>query len=302
MKKNLKRLLWVIFTVILLFILCFVFYHVFRMYSSQQAFENYRSTLPDYNNTPVLVFKEIDFYKYIIHGKSANTDKHLDFLDIYLVKGRADFGFDLSSIKIDQLKTDYANRVLYVDYNYSTNFPVFVDVSIPAENVSHVESIESVPITQEEAQKAAQIVAALSGTAGTIFGGAVCSKFSFNPVKKIIGGTIGGIAGGAGLAASSYIMTKNLLLDFKASASSVSDIEQLIESSKILIALELLGGLDSVTDNKTLTEWENLIIQEYSLELTKALENFFKPFGWKTVNVNFIHDSVYGIKNEREQL
>ena len=288
MNRILKRILWIFFALFLLLLLGFVFYHVYRLYSSHAAFENYRSSLPDYNKSQVLVFKEIDFYKYIIHGKSEGTDKHLDFLDIYLVKGRADFGFDLSGLQIDTLKTDYAKRVLYLDYKYSTSFPVFVDVTIPAENISHVESVKSQPVTEEEAEKAAKIVAVLSGTAGSIFGGVIGSKFSFNPVKKIIGGTIGGIAGGAGLAAGSYIMTKNLLLDFTAASSSVSDIENLIESSKILIALELLGGLDSVSDTVSLKEWENMIISEYSSDLTKALENFFKPFGWKSLSVNFI--------------
>jgi outer membrane lipoprotein SlyB len=287
MNKIFKNILWICLSISLVIVLLFVVYHVFRMYSSKQVFDNYRASLPDYNHSKVLVFKEIDFYKYVVYGKPENTEKHLDFLEIYLLKGRAVFGFDFSNVQINNLKTNYANRILYVDYKSSTRFPVYVDISIPAENVSHVESITSMPVTQEEAEKAAKIAATVTGTAGALLGGFTGSKFSFNPVKKIAGGAIGAVAGGTALAASSYVMTKNLLLDFQAASSSVSDIDNLIESSKILIALELLGKLDSVSDPVSLKEWEKTIINEYSVELTKALESFFKPFGWKSVIVNF---------------
>lgn len=287
MKRKKRVFVWCLFIILCFALLFFLLMFVTWLDSSKQAFEEYRNSLPNYNNSSVLVFKEVSFYKYIVFGKPTGTNEHLDSLRVYLFKGKADYGFDLSSVYFDDEKTDILQRRLVINFKSKSFFPVFVDVQIPAVGVKEISAIDPTPVSQLEAEKTAKAVGSLGGVAGSLFGGIIGSGFSMTPVQKIIGGVTGGVIGGAGLGIPSYLMTKNFLLEFEVSGITATDRENLIDSAKPLIALELLDGQETVIDEKSLEEWQQAIIEKYEQEIVKALTDFFKPFGWKKVEVNF---------------
>lgn len=296
-KKEKKVSLWKIIkwtTIVLLTVsvLFLAFVLVYKMDASKKLFDTYKASLPNYNDSPVLVFKEVDFYKYLIRGKPVDTNAYLDELQVFLVKGKADFGFDLSCVNINEIKTNYVTRTLVLEHKSSSFFPIFVDVQIPSADIKEVKTIIPQRVSEDEANKTAKTVGVLTAGAGGIFSGMAASKvssaFTLNPIKKLATGATVGILGGAGLGAASYVMTKNFLMELDLAGNLATEREIMLEKAKVLIALELLGDSNTVNTETDLKEWEQMLVGKYENELKKALEEFFKPFGWKNVELEFL--------------
>lgn len=287
-----KIIKWSIIVFLVLGVLFLAFVLVYKMDASKKIFDSYKASLPNYNESPVLVFKEVDFYKYLIRGKPVDTNAYLDELQIFLVKGKADFGFDLSCVSINEMKTNYVTRTLVLEHKSSSFFPIFVDVQIPSANIKEVKTILPQKVSEEEANKTAKTVGVLSAGAGGIFTGMAASKvssaFTLNPIKKLATGATVGILGGAGLGAASYVMTKNFLMELDLVGNLASQREIMLDNAKVLIALELLGDCNNVNTEAALEDWEKILVEKYQHELVITLEDFFKPFGWKNVELEFL--------------
>lgn len=288
-----KFFLWTLFIVFILLVLIFFMSLIYQLDNSKKVFDTYKNQLPNYNDCPVLVFNSVDFFKYIIRGKPQGTNEYLDELEVYLVKGSADFGFDFSKITFDKQKTNIINRTLVINYYYDTYFPIFADIKINAEDVTLVKNILPQKISIEDANKTAKVVATvtggISGGTAALLGGKIGGMFALSPIKKVVSGLVPGIITTSVVAASSYVMTKNFLQEYSLPVSTVADREVLIENSKTLIALELLAqnNIHSAIDQITLNQWEQLIIDKYKSQIEAALQNFFNNYGWKTVTINF---------------
>lgn len=287
-----KIIKWSVIVFLVLGVLFLAFVLVYKMDASKKIFDSYKASLPNYNESPVLVFKEVDFYKYLIRGKPVDTNAYLDELQIFLVKGKADFGFDLSCVSINEMKTNYVTRTLVLEHKSSSFFPIFVDVQIPSANIKEVKTILPQKVSEEEANKTAKTVGVLSAGAGGIFTGMAASKvssaFTLNPIKKLATGATVGILGGAGLGAASYVMTKNFLMELDLVGNLASQREIMLDNAKVLIALELLGDCNNVNTEAALEDWEKILVEKYQHELVITLEDFFKPFGWKNVELEFL--------------
>lgn len=287
-----KIIKWSVIVFLVLGVLFLAFVLVYKMDASKKIFDSYKASLPNYNESPVLVFKEVDFYKYLIRGKPVDTNAYLDELQIFLVKGKADFGFDLSCVSINEMKTNYVTRTLVLEHKSSSFFPIFVDVQIPSANIKEVKTILPQKVSEEEANKTAKTVGVLSAGAGGIFTGMAASKvssaFTLNPIKKLATGAAVGILGGAGLGAASYVMTKNFLMELDLVGNLASQREIMLDNAKVLIALELLGDCNNVNTEAALEDWEKILVEKYQHELVITLEDFFKPFGWKNVELEFL--------------
>lgn len=287
-----KIIKWSVIVFLVLGVLFLAFVLVYKMDASKKVFDSYKASLPNYKESPVLVFKEVDFYKYLIRGKPVDTNAYLDELQIFLVKGKADFGFDLSCVSINEMKTNYVTRTLVLEHKSSSFFPIFVDVQIPSANIKEVKTILPQKVSEEEANKTAKTVGVLSAGAGGIFTGMAASKvssaFTLNPIKKLATGATVGILGGAGLGAASYVMTKNFLMELDLVGNLASQREIMLDNAKVLIALELLGDCNNVNTEAALEDWEKILVEKYQHELVITLEDFFKPFGWKNVELEFL--------------
>ena len=264
-----------------------------RLTSSGDAFKTYVKSLSDYNKTPVLVFKQTDFYKYLIRGVKDPDSLHSDTLQIYLVRGKADFGFDLSQITIDETKTNYLNRSLTVDFKSSSYFPVFADITIREDDIVEVETILPQPYTEDEAKEKAVTAGIVGGALGALLGGSAFSLFAVEPVSKITGSAAGSLIGAAAGGVTSYLLTKNFLMNYKGSDKAATERETLLNSAKPLIALELLGNSDEVSDERSLREWEKRLIKDFENDIREAVVSFFRQFGWKRITVNIFYPPVF---------
>ncbi len=274
----------------LLLLLLSVYY---KLNSSEDAFSTYVQSLGDYNKSPVLVFKQTDFYKYLVRGTEDPSSVHSDTLQIYLVKGRADFGFDMSQVSINKKKTSFLRRSLSVDFTSSSYFPVFADITIREDDIYEVETITGRPYTEEEAKEKASIAGVVGGSLGALMGGSIFSLFTADPISKLAGSASGALIGAGAGGISSYLLTKNYCMNYKGSQKTGTERETLLDSAKPLIAMELLGGSETVSDEKTLREWEKSLIKDFEEDLTISITSFFKQFGWKTITVNFTYPSSF---------
>ncbi|NLM00440.1 MAG: hypothetical protein GX220_03175 [Treponema sp.] len=287
-KKSVVKIIFIlVFVIVLKIIFLLVLNFIFKLDNSRKVFEDYKNSLPNYNKSPVLVFKEVNFYKYLIRGSEKE-------MQIFLVSGKADFGFDLSCAKIDTNKTNLLSRTIYIDYELKTHFPIFVDVQISEYDVQCVKSFYAQIISEEEIEKAAKTVGVIGGGTASLFGGIVGSKFAMSPVKKIISGSVVGVTSGIAVGTGSYLMTRNFLQNFNDSGNIATEREKIIDESKILIALELLESSENVLKKDDLIQWEQNIITNYKADIIDTMKRFFIPFGWKNIELNFIKTSEGG--------
>lgn len=264
-----------------------------RLSSSNDAFQTYVKSVRDYNSSPVLVFKQTAFYKYLIRGVKDPSSLHSDALQIYLVRGEADFGFDLSQISINEAKTNYLTRSITVDFKSSSFFPVFADITIREDDITEVETIIPQPYTEDEAKEKALTAGIVGGGLGALLGGSAFSMVSIEPITKITGAAAGSVIGAAAGGITSYLLTKNFLINYKGADKTATERETLLNSAKPLIALELLGNSDDVQDELSLREWESRLINDFEDEIKEAVISFFKQFGWKHITVNFTYPSLF---------
>lgn len=264
-----------------------------RLSSSNDAFQTYVKSVRDYNSSPVLVFKQTAFYKYLIRGVKDPSSLHSDALQIYLVRGEADFGFDLSQISINEAKTNYLTRSITVDFKSSSFFPVFADITIREDDITEVETIIPQPYTEDEAKEKALTAGIVGSGLGALLGGSAFSMVSIEPITKITGAAAGSVIGAAAGGITSYLLTKNFLINYKDGDKTATERENLLNSAKPLIALELLGNSDDVQDELSLREWESRLINDFEDEIKEAVISFFKQFGWKHITVNFTYPSLF---------
>lgn len=266
-----------------------------KLSSSDEAFKTYVQSLRDYNKTPVLVFRQTDFFKYLIRGTKDSGSKHSDMLQVYLVRGKADFGFDLSQAAIDQSKTSYLRRSLVVNFKSSSYFPVFADITIKEDDIVEVETIFPEPYTEEEATQKAVSAAVVGSGLGALLGGSAFSLFGLEPVSKLTGAAAGSLIGGAAGGIGSYLLTKNFYMQYKGTDKAGTEREMLLDSAKPLIALELLGGSEEVYDDLSLRAWERKLIKDFEKEIQESIASFFRQFGWKNITVTVQYPDIFNV-------
>lgn len=236
---------------------------------------------------PKLVFKTVQFSKFIVHGKPDGTNEHLDKLNILHLKGNADLYIDMNCLKVDSAHTDFLQKRLCLIYNSSSKFPVSVDVNIPSGDYTLVEEIEPVPISEIEAEAIAKPVGIIAGGIGALIGGKVGSKLggALSPIGKLgkfIGGGVGVVTGASVAGGGGYVYTKDFLMGLNLTGNELEDKENIIHASKGLIALEIMGGnLLSEPD------YESKLQQYYQSECKRQLIEIMKTFGWQKIEVKF---------------
>jgi len=233
---------------------------------------------------PRYVFKKATFYKYVISGSPDSAHRYFKRLNIYHVKGTADFQFDMTGIAIDKKQTDVVGKVLYLRYTKG-ELPLEVDVNIRPEDIYHV-PVDEVPepMSKEDAQRIAKCVsvpAALIGAAGGTKIGSLIGGGIFSYPGRFFGGILGMVGGGAATGATAYVITSKFLAGLRLkSVQTLGGQERIIEASKPLIALELMGAGMFSSDS-----WDTEVKKYYQKEFERNLQSLFKSFGWKQVKV-----------------
>ena len=233
---------------------------------------------------PKLVFKKIDFSKFVIVGKPDKTHKYFDKLTVAHLKGSADLYIELKYLTIIEERTDYISKRVTLSYNCPTKYPVSIDVNIPTKGFTDIESIEGTPISDEEAANYATYASLGAGTMGALAGGSLGNSIGkMGGFKgKIIGSLVGGFVGAGASGGVTYVKTKNFLTGLQLSGNTEKDKIELENKAKELIAVELLGG-----DMWYKPDYDNSIMAYYKEECTKQIESIMQGFGWKEVFVEF---------------
>jgi len=237
-------------------------------------------------DNPRYVFKKATFYKYVIYGSPDSAHKYFRRLNIYHVKGTADFQFDMTGIAIDKDRTDFVGKVLGLRYTKG-ELPLEVDVNIKPEDIYSVpESEDPEPMSLTDAQTIAKCVsvpAALVGAAGGAKVGSLIGASISSYPGKFFGGILGMLGGGAATGATAYVLTSKFLAGLQLkSAQTLGNQDEIIEASKPLIALELMGAGMMSSDS-----WNVDVKKYYQKEFERNLQNLFKSFGWKKVVISY---------------
>jgi hypothetical protein len=295
-KKNGVRIvviafLWLCTGILLLTAGYSVFLYLYQRLDAGTALQNY------IQDTPRLVFRQVEFAKYLIRGSPDGTDQHLSRLQMLYVRGTADFEFDLTRLSVDSGKTNRTAGVLSLLFDNGAYFPVTVNVEIPQKNVFLIDSIAPQAITEGEAEKGAAAAGAVTGTVGGLLGMQLGGLIGG---KTIIGGlagtVVGSVAGAATAGSAGYVMTKNFLTGLQLAENTLGAQEELLESVKPLIALELMNGDYVSTGGSALLsatgiqEWKSTTRSFYRQELETVLQDFFSNLGWKTVSITYTTD------------
>lgn len=234
---------------------------------------------------PKLIFKTIQFSKLIIHGKPDGVNEHLDKLNILHLTGEADLYIDMSSLRMDSIHTDFLKKELSLIYDSPSRFPVSVDVDIPSGNYTLIEEVVPEPISEKEAEAIAMPVSWITGGIGALIGGKFGTKVGGTIDKylgKLIGGSIGAISGTALGSYAGYVFTKNFLMKLKPAKNDLEEKENIIQASKGLIALEIMGG-----NILSESDYDTQLKKYYQSECERQLKETMKSFGWQKVNVTF---------------
>lgn len=233
---------------------------------------------------PKLVFKEIDFSKFVIVGKPDGSHKYFEKLNVAHLKGSADLYIELKYLTIVEERTDYISKRVTLSYDCPTKYPVSIDVNIPSKSFTNIESIEGTPISEEEADDFAMCASLATGTAGALAGGALGNSIGkLGGFKgQIIGALAGGVVGAGTSGSVAYVKTKNFLTGLQLSDNTEKDQIELEKKAKELIAVELLGG-----DMWYEPDYDNSLMMYYKDECTKQIESIMQGFGWKEVVVEF---------------
>lgn len=237
---------------------------------------------------PKLVFKTIKFNKLVVHGKPNGTNEHLDKLNIYHLTGDADLYIDMNCLSMDSAQTDYVQKKLYLVFNSPSKIPISVDVNIPSSNYTLIEEIEPEPISEEEAKVATTSVSIITGGIGALIGGKLGGSIgtTFGKLGKYIGAGIGSASGGVAAGSAGYIATKNFVMGMDLTDNDLEDKENILQTSKALIALEVMGG-------NVLSEpdYDSRLQKYYQSECERQLKEIMKIFGWQEVYIQFNYKS-----------
>lgn len=233
---------------------------------------------------PRLVFKEIDFSKFVIVGKPDGIHKYFEKLNVAHLKGSADLYIELKYLTIVEERTDYISKRVTLSYDCPTKYPVSIDVNIPSKGFTDIESIEGVPISKEEAADYSTYLSLVTSGLGALAGGSLGNSIGkLGGFKgQMIGSLVGGAVGAGASGGVTYIKTKNFFTDLQLCGNTEKDQFELEKKAKELIAVELLGG-----DMWYKPDYDNSIMTYYKEECTKQIESIMQGFGWKEVVVEF---------------
>jgi hypothetical protein len=268
---------------VLIFFTC---YGGFIYYKSQRNFKNF-NLIEIIDQKPKLVFKKATFNKYVITGKPKGVNSHFEELNIFLLKGTADFQFDTSKLSLNPDKTDTMSKHLCLQYD-GNSIPMEIDVNIPPGQVFECMKLEATPLSEEEAKKLAMAVAVPAGIIGAYAGGVAGSIAGGNIVRipiagRLIGAGIGSIVSGGAAGAGAYVMTKNFFTGIRFDSSKLGERDLIVESAKPLIALELMGS--NLLDNE---DWDDKLKIYYQNEFEKTITMIMQKHGWITVSIEYV--------------
>lgn len=234
---------------------------------------------------PKLIFKTIQFSKLIIHGKPNGTNEHLDKLNILHLKGEADLYIDVNFLRMDSIQTDFLKKELYLIYDSPSQIPISVDVNIPSGNYTLIEEIEPTPISEEKAKAIAKPISWINGGIGALIGGKFGSTLGSTfggRLGKFIGSTAGMVSGAASAATAGYVYTKEFFMELELTNNDLEEKENIIQASKSLIALEIMGG-----NMLSEPDYDSKLQKYYQAECERQLKEIMKSFGWQEVYVKF---------------
>ena len=78
-----------------------------------------------------------------------------------------------------------------------------------------------------------------------------------------------------------------LFRSYKAEGYGFTEVQNILQASKGLIALELLEGANLIHTKEELFAWENAKREEQEKEISKACTRLFQSLGWKEVHLSF---------------
>jgi hypothetical protein len=246
---------------------------------------------------PEIVFKEVDFSKYLVWGRPQGASKTFEMLEVYHVTGTASVILRLESIIPDQENTDPLLRTISVSIPVESM--IRVDVQIPQSDIVLVEQIQNAPIPEGQIEVMSTVAGAggavVGGWLGMKAGGAVGNAVGGMlpiPGGGVIGRVSGNILGGAGAGTAGYLATRNfahqMLESADLSSNTFAPRDLIVSRAKPLIALEILGGAS--VDSPTGSSSEDLI-DKYKGDAILRLTELFRALGWNEVNVDFVEDA-----------
>lgn len=301
-KVRLHAILWAIAISVVVFLIAG---NLALCLAAEKKFQSNAAAFSDFKgDNPQLVFETVDFYKYLIHGSPEGDSNKLDRLVIYNISGTAEFSFNLNAVSFEL--DGYRICAVIDDLQ---GFPVNVNVIVPPEKCIRIDEIEPEPISSEEASAAGKVVAVVTGTFGSAIGGmggnAVGSAVGsfFGPVGSMISKTVGMVLGGGTGAIlggkAGFDMTNNFLIERRlVSEIQMTQVEQMIENAKILVALELMSEYDNVKSYELFSrnspsgidlsgEWKEATRRPYQIELERTLRDLVKQMGYRDVQIRY---------------
>jgi len=282
-KKNVSLYAWTVAALLFLVVGLSLFVIVRAVVARNALDQSYHRMVSSY---PSLVFQRVTFSKYLVQGTLSDNDPHFSKLDVYLVKGRADIQFDLSKFAINEKKTDYSRKKLYLDYTGKEKFLVGIDVSIDPGDIRLAESITPEPYSKEEMEKMAKTAALASGAVGAYVGGKTASSAqSVIPVLNYSGGIstlTGAAAGGALAAGTAYFFTDNFITALQSLSRAHASVAEMIQAARPLIVMELAGE-----DRLGKADWESETQTYYRKQFESRIQSLAGQFGWKRVVIDY---------------
>lgn len=250
---------------------------------------------------PSLIFEQVRFSKYMVHGNVPETNRHFASLDILLVQGLVDISCDLSLFSLNSKRTDWLNRVLVLDSDErlsGVDFPVGVSVLIQPEDVRLVESLRGEPWSEGEIDAIAKPIAVGAGLAGAAVGagtGAIAGGVAGGAISAFIspmrftggigrvlgtagGAAVGAAAGGALASGAALISTEHFFSSVINIGKSSDPVMSVLSAGKSLIALEVLAG-----ERISSSDWEKETRVYYEKAARESIRSLALGFGWKRV-------------------
>lgn len=235
-------------------------------------------------NNPQLIFQTVSFSKYVIMHTPKGTNEHLKRETAYHVRATGKYYFDLSNLVVDDKNTNTHKRILYLNYNSPTAFPVGIDIDINQSDITKIESFDPTPVTESEAVSIAKPTSYIAGGIGALvgvkLGGEIGSKFG--KIGTLVGATFGTVSLGTSAAQMTYVRTKDFFTELKlTSGYNIEKEEAMLFGVKQLLAAEMLNI------NFSNNQWESDTKTYYQNAMERSLSKALQKFGWNEVHIQF---------------
>ncbi|WP_415940956.1 hypothetical protein [Phocaeicola coprocola] len=90
------------------------------------------------------------------------------------------------------------------------------------------------------------------------------------------------VSGAASAATAGYVYTKEFFMGLELTNNDLEEKESIIQASKSLIALEIMGG-----NMLSEPDYDSKLQKYYQAECERQIKEIMKSFGWQEVYVKF---------------